>query len=118
MGEGSSDADSRMIFFSVGFETLCLQVFFGFDFNGNDLFAVVYQQINFAVVPVIGVIVKAVVGGCSELLEYILLCDRSLEFFEYLVAVYQNTLAESCHAVQQANVQQKELEGFQVLIRL
>ena len=61
MGEGSSDADSRMIFFSVGFETLCPQVFFGFDFNGNDLFAVVYQQINFAVVPVIGVIVKAVV---------------------------------------------------------
>jgi hypothetical protein len=32
-----------MIFFPVGFEALCFQIFFGFDFNGNDLFAVVCQ---------------------------------------------------------------------------
>ena len=77
---GSTDSQLRLVLFHVNLETLCLQIFFGLHFYGNNRIPFLNDKINFCLSRLGSPIMRNAIACCRyQLLTNILLSQRSLE---------------------------------------
>ena len=106
----STDGDFGRKLLLIGFQALCPEVSFSLHLYGNNLFACIHDEINFAGPSVIGVVVNAQILNGLQLLANILLRKGTFEFNKEVVSVQQGTLAEACHTPKQSHINKEQLE--------
>jgi len=77
----------------------------------------IQQKIYFGATPVIGPVVWFDPAQRFKLLQNILLGQGTFKFLKQGIAVNENALIQAGHARQQADIQQKKLESFEIFIR-
>ena len=78
---------------TVYFQTLGLEVYLRFDLNWDHIATVVDNKIHFRGAAVSRPIINAQALDGLELLEDILLCQRTLELLEQFVSIQQHILS-------------------------
>ena len=113
---GDFAGELGLVFLAEVGETFGLEIFAGFDFDGDNDAIFLNHKINFARAPFVGPIADEITFCSRKFLHYKLFCNGSLVFREYLVAIRHNAEIKSRSRAKQSCIYHIKFERRGILI--